>query len=447
MVNIDSPVILFWFRRDLRLHDNPALFSALQKNRNVLPVYIFDTNFLSKLENIRDPRVNFIFENITKLKSELEKLGSTLLVRHGETVDVIGQLIDEYRVKKIYTNHDYEPTAIKQENAVFKLLENNRIDFLTFKDHVIFEKDEVRKTDGNPFVVYTYYMRQWKSQFQRKKIEMLDPKPYFGNLVKCDPSPKFEIESIGFERFTYKFPPNKLHQETIRNYHLQRDIPSIRGTSRIGIHLRYGTVSIREIVEQAYKWNEIFLDELIWREFYQQILWHFPYIESKAFKPKYDEIPWRNDEREFQLWCQGRTGYALVDAGMKELNRTGYMHNRLRMITASFLTKHLLIDWRWGEAYFASKLQDYELASNNGGWQWAAGTGCDAVPYFRIFNPEIQMQKIDPKLNYIRRWIPDYNPNRYIKKIIDHSFARQRALKTFKEALGVDFTQPEDSDQ
>lgn len=441
MVSINTPVVIYWFRRDLRLHDNHGLFQALHKNQNVLPLFIFDTNILKQLDNPKDARVNFIFETILQLKHQLEEKGSTLLVRYGDPAEVIKNCTEEYRVRKIFANNDYETYGRERDEAINKFLRDCKIDFHLFKDHVIFEKNDILKPDGKPYTVYSYYMKHWKSVFQRQEHQFFPSEKYLSNLVKCDREPDPKIEMFGFRYFSYRFPSSKISSDIIRNYHFQRDIPSVKGTTRIGIHLRFGTVSIREIIDQASKWNEVFLDELIWREFFMQILYHFPYVEKRCFKARYENITWLNNEKEFELWCKGKTGYPLVDAGMNELYRTGFMHNRLRMITASFLVKHLLIDWRWGEAYFAQKLLDYELSSNNGGWQWAAGTGCDAVPYFRIFNPLLQAQKFDPKNIYIKKWIHDYRPDKYIKPLIDHNFARQRALNTFKAAVGNDENQ------
>jgi deoxyribodipyrimidine photo-lyase len=256
-----------------------------------------------------------------------------------------------------------------------------------------------------------------------------------GAFYKTDPLPMPEISILGFKESSAVIPSRMFHPEMLANYEKLRDFPAMNGTSRLSIHLRFGTISIRQLVSQASGVSQVFLNELIWREFYMMILWHFPGVINQSFKKNYDKIEWRNNEEEFKAWCEGTTGYPIVDAGMRELNTTGYMHNRLRMITASFLTKHLLIDWRWGEAYFAKKLLDFELSSNNGGWQWAAGTGCDAAPYFRVFNPYIQAQKFDPRSEYIRKFAPEAGSSSYTRPLVDHPMARERAIRTYKRAL------------
>ncbi|HZY79588.1 MAG TPA: deoxyribodipyrimidine photo-lyase [Cyclobacteriaceae bacterium] len=412
---------IVWLRRDLRLHDNAALYHALKENDKVLPLFIFDTNILDNLEDRKDARVDFIQESIAIVKAELEKLGSSLLVLHGDPV----QIFKKIKPRVIYANHDYESYAIKRDKQVANLK--------TFKDQVIFEKDEVMKDDGTPYTVFTPYSRKWKATLNKFYLKSYPVEKYFKNLAKIKP---LELPSIGFEKSEITFPPRLIKQDIIKNYHAQRNFPAIHGTTRLSVHLRFGTVSIRELATLALKKNEVWLNELIWREFYQMILWHFPHVERNAFKQAYDNIQWRNNEKEFQLWCEGRTGYPIVDAGMRELAATGFMHNRVRMVTASFLTKHLLVDWRWGEAWFAQKLLDFDLASNNGGWQWAAGSGCDAAPYFRIFNPTTQAGKFDPERKYIKKWVPEVDSDRYPKPIVEHTFARNRALEAYKKALG-----------
>lgn len=418
-----------WFRRDLRLHDNAALYYALKENDDVLPVFIFDTNILDKLDNDHDPRISFIYESLLHVKSELEKLGSSLQVFHGDPVQVFRKL----KPRKIYANHDYEQYAIQRDMAVGKI---PGVEFRSFKDQVIFEKNEVVKDDGSPYTVFTPYSRKWLSKLNKFYTKSYPVEKYFDSLHKTKPMEFPSLESLGFRKSAIAFPPRLIKQDVIGRYHQQRDYPAVQGTSRLSVHLRFGTVSIRDLVRLAQKKNAVWLKELIWREFYQMILFHFPHVEYGSFKPAYDRIEWRNNIDEFDKWCKGQTGYPLVDAGMRELSATGFMHNRVRMVTASFLTKHLLIDWRWGEAWFAARLLDYDLASNNGGWQWAAGSGCDAAPYFRVFNPATQASKFDPDMTYIKKWVPELNTDRSPKPIVEHTFARNRALNAYKKALG-----------
>jgi deoxyribodipyrimidine photo-lyase len=432
-----EPVTIFWFRRDLRLNDNSGLYYALKERGNVLPLFIFDTEILEKLTDKTDRRVSFIFDHLLNLKEKLEQNGSSLLIRYGKPADVIGNLADSFEISAIYTNYDYEPYAKRRDEEIRTLLKLKGIDFRTFKDQVIFEKNEVTKDDGKPYTIYTPYMKQWRSVFSGKHLENQPSEHLLDQCLKMEPANDFDYKTTGFSYVKPDYPSSAPDVDLISNYDKTRDIPSLNGTSRLGVHLRFGTISIRRLAEIAFEHNEVFLNELIWREFYMMILWHFPQVVDKAFKPRYDNIRWINDEKLFKAWCEGRTGYPIVDAGMRQLNETGYMHNRVRMITASFLTKHLLTDWRWGEAYFAEKLLDYELASNNGGWQWAAGSGCDAAPYFRVFNPELQTKKFDPELEYIRKWVPELDSSTYPKPIVEHKAARERALKAYKTALNA----------
>jgi deoxyribodipyrimidine photo-lyase len=429
------PVSIFWFRRDLRLEDNAGLFHAVNSPWPVLPIFIFDTQILQELEDKNDRRVEFIHEALKKMQAALTVTGSSLDVRHGEPLAVFTQLSEEYDVKAVYTNNDYEPYAIVRDNMIKTFLKKKGVDFHSYKDQVIFEKNEVVKDDGKPYTVFTPYSKKWKAAITNDSYKPYSTEAQFEHFLK-QPAKHFpELSELGFERTGAVFPDETWQKETILKYKEQRDIPSIRGTSRLSVHLRFGTISIRELAGKAGGLNETFLNELIWREFYQMILWHFPQVIHRSFKPAYDEIKWRNNEAEFQAWCEGRTGYPIVDAGMRELNETGFMHNRVRMIVASFLTKHLLIDWRWGEAYFAKKLLDYDLSANNGGWQWAAGSGCDAAPYFRVFNPYLQTLKFDPELNYIKRWVPEWQELTYPRPIIEHDVARKRCLETYASAL------------
>lgn len=429
---IDSSTTVFWFRRDLRLQDNAALYRALNGNKGVVCLFIFDTTILNKLEDKTDARVEFILEALTNLQTQLVELGSSMVVFHGNPIDIYTSI----NPKAVYANHDYEPYAQQRDEAVKKILEQKGATFLTFKDQVIFEKDEVVKDDGKPYTVFTPYSRKWKSRLKPFYLKSYPTEKYFNSLKKLKPVALPMLGEIGFESAGILFPERVIKQSVIEKYDQQRNFPAIAGTTKLSVHLRFGTVSIRKLAQVALKKNEAWLNELIWRDFYHMILWHFPQVETKAFKPAYDAIKWRNDANEFKSWCEGSTGYPIVDAGMRELNTTGFMHNRVRMIVASFLTKHLLIDWRWGEAYFAKKLLDFDLAANNGGWQWAAGSGCDAAPYFRVFNPELQTEKFDPEFKYIKKWVPEIGTLKYPKPIVDHKFARDRVLKVYKAALG-----------
>lgn len=437
---------IHWFRRDLRLHDNAALYHALKSDHPVLPLFIFDRNILDDLEDKKDARVEFIHNEILRLKEELAALGSSIIVKYGQPLEVWQELLQEESIHAVYTNHDYETYAIERDKAVKELLDKKDIAFHTYKDHVIFEKLEVTKDDGDPYVVFTPYSRKWREKltsrldsYQGKDISFyLKPYPnqkYFDNFYQSSKRAIPSLEDMGFAATTTAIPDRTVKQGLIRTYDETRDFPAQDGTSQLGIHFRFGTISIRDKVLKARGLNTVFETELIWRDFYAMILANFPKIETEAFRKKYDRIPWRNNQLEFQAWCAGKTGYPIVDAGMRELNQSGYMHNRVRMVTASFLTKHLLIDWRWGEAYFAKKLLDFDLASNNGGWQWAAGSGTDAAPYFRIFNPESQMKKFDKQKKYIKKWIPEYGTDNYPDPIVDHKEARERCLRVYKEAL------------
>ncbi len=432
----NSPIAVFWFRRDLRLEDNAGLYHALKSGLPVLPVFIFDKEILSQLQDKDDARVTFIHQTIEELDQELQKYGGGLLVLYDKPAGAWSKLLDDFAVKVVYTNHDYEPAAKLRDEVIGKLLNTRGIPFITHKDQVIFEKDEVVKDDGNPYTVYTPYQRKWYQKLTPFHLKAYPNKKYFQNFYKTGPLAIPSLQQIGFEKSERKFPPVN-YKNHIADYAEKRNFPAIRGTTHIGLHLRFGTVSIRELAGTATGNSEkTWLNELIWREFYMMIIYHFPHTIDHAFKPVYDRIKWVNDEVQFEAWCAGQTGFPLVDAGMRELNATGYMHNRVRMVTASFLTKDLLIDWRWGERYFARKLLDYELASNVGGWQWAAGCGTDAAPYFRIFNPDAQLKKFDPELAYIKKWVPEYADfSKYPKPIIDHSFARERCLNVFKEAI------------
>lgn len=428
---VDHTTTLFWFRRDLRLHDNAGFYHALKENKNVLPVFIFDSVILDKLDSKKDKRVDFIHQSLHLLKSALEASNSSLMILYGDPVTLFKKMTP----CAVYTNHDYEPYARARDEKIEKNLETRNIPFKSYKDQVIFEKDEVTKDDGKPYTVFTPYSKKWKSRLSDFYSRSYPSEKYYKNLKKVKPLALPSLDEIGFKKTNATFPERAIKQSIIERYDKQRDFPAINGTTRLSLHLRFGTVSIRKLVQVALKKNNVWLNELIWRDFYHMIIWHFPQVETKSFKPAYDQIEWRNNQNEFQAWCDGKTGYPIVDAGMRELNETGFMHNRVRMITASFLVKHLLIDWRWGEAYFAEKLLDYDLAANNGGWQWAASSGCDAAPYFRVFNPALQTEKFDRDMKYIRRWIPEVDTAEYPKPIVDHKFARDRVLTIYKKAL------------
>ncbi len=444
---------IFWFRRDLRLQDNAGLYRALKAHDNVLPIFIFDKNILERLEDKKDARVTFLYDTIVALKAELKALGSDLLVEYGRPEEVWEQLLQKFDIETVFTNKDWERYAIDRDEKLKEKLAAQNIPFHQFKDHLIFDKNEVLKDDGKPYTVFTPYSKKWMAKLnskmsnwtnvngEEKEISYyLKPYPtekYFNRFLQktssIDEIPS--LETMGFERSSIRIPSTSVSMSLIKNYDVNRNFPAIEGTSRLGLHLRFGTISIRDKALKALYLNQIFLNELIWRDFYGQILGNFPHVQKNAFRPEYESIEWRFDEVEFQKWCDGKTGYPIVDAGMRELNATGHMHNRVRMVTASFLTKHLLHDWRMGEAYFAKKLLDFDLASNNGGWQWAAGCGTDAAPYFRIFNPEEQMKKFDKECKYIKKWVPEFGTFNYVKPIVDHKLARERCLKTYKEGL------------
>jgi len=430
-------VNIFWFRRDLRLQDNAGLYYALKEGKPVVPIFIFDRQILDSLEDRADRRVSFIFSAIQEIQHQLALLGSGLKVYYRFPAEVFIDLLEKYNIGNVFTNHDYEPYAKVRDEKVKALLAANKVSFHTSKDQVLFEKDEILKDNREPYTVFTPYSRKWKATLNEFYLSSYPTKKYFRHFCQMPVQEMPTLESMGFQKTADPFPMKELREDLIGKYETTRDFPGLKeGTSRLGVHLRFGTVSIRELGRRANLLNETYVNELIWRDFYQMILWHFPKVgNGHCFKPEYERVEWRNDEKEFLAWCEGRTGYPIVDAGMRELNTTGFMHNRVRMVVASFLTKHLLIDWRWGEAYFAHKLLDYELASNNGGWQWAAGCGCDAAPFFRIFNPQLQAKKFDKDLLYIKKWIPELNEFSYPQPIVEHDLARKRALEVYGRAL------------
>lgn len=430
-----NKVNIFWFRRDLRLEDNTGLYYAYNQEKDVLPLFIFDKNILDALEDKHDPRVSFIHHQIKQLSEKLKTFESSILVKYGKPLDVWQELLNTYDIQNVYTNRDYEPYARERDTEVKTLLNERGIQFLDFKDQVIFEKGEIVNGSGDFYKVFTPYSKVWLEKFKNTDIQTVSLDPRKNNFFKTSPLPIPSLEDMGFSPSEIKIPELEIDRKIIQGYDKTRNFPAVKGTTRLGIHLRFGTISVRQLALEASKLNDTYLNELIWREFYMMILYHNPHVVNKAFKPQYDQIHWRTDEEDFEKWCDGKTGYPIVDAGMRELNSTGYMHNRVRMIVASFLTKHLLIDWRWGEAYFAKKLLDFELSSNNGGWQWAAGTGTDAQPYFRVFNPESQTEKFDKELKYIKKWVPEFGTPAYPKPMVDHKFARERAINTYKTAL------------
>lgn len=430
-------VSIFWFRRDLRLEDNTGLYHAYTQEKNVLPLFIFDENILEKLEDRDDARVTFIHSQISRLSKELVSFDSSILVKYGRPLEVYRELLETYDIENVYTNRDYEPYAKERDAQIAALLKSKNIQFLDFKDQVIFEKDEVVNGSGDFYKVFTPYSRVWLEKFKKANIQLVSLGKTKNTFLKTIPFPIPSLEDMGFTPSSIQIPALEINQTLIQKYDQVRNFPAINGTTKLGIHLRFGTISVRKLALEAAKLNDTYLNELIWREFYMMILYHNPQVVDQAFKPAYDHIPWRRSEDDFKKWCEGKTGFPIVDAGMRELNATGYMHNRVRMIVASFLTKHLLIDWRWGEAYFAKKLLDFELSSNNGGWQWAAGTGTDAQPYFRVFNPDSQTEKFDKELKYIKKWVPEFGTAAYPKPMVEHKFARERAIETYKQALNT----------
>jgi deoxyribodipyrimidine photo-lyase len=432
-----AKVNLFWFRRDLRIEDNKGLYLALTAGLPVVPVFIFDRNILDGLDERSDRRVSFIHKAVTQLQNQLQQQGSTMDIRYGRPGEEFRGLIAEYEVHTVFTNHDYEPYALARDLEIEKLLLSKGIGFHTSKDQVIFEKKEVVKDNGEPYGVFTPYSKKWKSLYQQIPEKSYNTSKLLSKFYRQPMKPVPTLESMGFVATGNIFSKPSIDEVLIRDYDKTRDIPMLNGTTRLGVHLRFGTICARKIVAVGASLNETFLNELIWREFFMQFLWHHPRLVTECYRKEYEQIKWRNNEDDFDRWCKGKTGYPLVDAGMRELNETGFMHNRVRMVTASFLVKHLLVDWRWGEAYFASKLLDYELASNNGNWQWAAGCGCDAAPYFRIFNPYEQAKKFDAESIYVKKWIPEFNTDSYPAPIVDHAMARDRCLKVYKKALSL----------
>lgn len=421
-------ISIFWYRRDLRLEDNTGLFKALNENENILPIFIFDDSILDELPE-DDARVNFIYESLSKINKQLNNHSASLQIFKGQIDEVWEKLVTTFDIQKVYSNKDYEPYAIKRDQKIKEFLNSKGIEMKTFKDQVIFEEDEVVKADGKPYTVFTPYKRKWLEKFTKVNLNLIANFDNFYNKIIDFPS----LNQLGLKNSSLKV--KKYSLKNVSTYSETRNFPNLDSTSYLSPHLRFGTISVRQIITELKNKSETFLSELIWREFFMQIIFHFPHVVTKNFRPKYDGIQWVNNKEDYDNWCQGKTGYPLVDAGMRQLNETGYMHNRVRMVTAGFLCKHLLIDWRYGEAYFAKKLLDYELSSNNGNWQWAAGTGCDAAPYFRIFNPIEQLKKFDKTLTYTKKWVKDFDTLEYPKPIVDHKYARNRALEAYKKGI------------
>ena len=432
----NEKIAIFWFRRDLRIEDNHGLFQALNSGYKVLPIFIFDPKILSRFEDKHDRRVDYIHQALQNIDKKLTQYNSGIENFFKTPIEVFEELVSKYNIEKVFCNEDYEPKAIHRDLEVQNFLKTQSVDFHSYKDQVRFEKYDILKADNTPYTVFTPYSKKWKLLLASEVLPYYDSENYLNQLVQKSSFQKFSLEEIGFAKTDLKFSEPTLEIDIIGNYNELRDFPAKNHTTHLGIALRFGTISVRKCIDFARRSNETWLNQLIWRDFFMQILFHFPHVENHAFKSKYDAIPWKNNESLFEKWCKGETGYALVDAGMRELNTTGFMHNRVRMLVASFLTKHLLIDWRWGEAYFAQKLNDYDLALNNGNWQWAAGCGCDAAPYFRIFNPDEQVRKFDQNMEYIKQWAPEYITDLLIPRIVDHKEARELALKIYKNALG-----------
>jgi deoxyribodipyrimidine photo-lyase len=432
---MEKKLAAFWFRRDLRFEDNRGLNKALTSGYEIVPVFIFDREILDKLENPQDRRVSFIHDTVLKLQAQLGKWGSFMEVHHGSPLDIWKSLLEVYDFAAVYTNRDYEPYARDRDQKIFKFLASRNVQFIGAKDHVVFEKDEVVKDDGKPYTVFTPYSRKWLGRFTNADLQQVPSFSHTNSFIKGPSKEIPTLEVMGFKHEPYHPGNTEISAHILKSYHETRDLPAVKGTSRISVMLRFGLISIRQAAQMGKLHSDKWLMELVWRDFYQAIIYHFPASATKSFKPDYDRISWEQNDAHFKAWCAGKTGYPLVDAGMRELAETGFMHNRVRMVTASFFTKHLLLDWRLGEAWFASKLMDYELASNVGGWQWAASSGCDAAPYFRVFNPELQLQKFDKDLVYVRKWVPELGTTSYPKPIVEHKFARDRAIARYKQGL------------
>ncbi len=432
-MNTRKKISVYWFRRDLRLEDNHGLNMALKSSNPVLALFIYDEKILQQFVHPQDPRFTFIEGQLNKITTELMRIGSSLLVMHGKPKGIFQILCEKYDIRSVYCNQDYDSYSRSRDQEIQELCQNKKISFHSIKDHVIFEKNEILNQKGNPYLVFTAYKKRWLEKLTPSHYQKHNTSPHFSNFLKTGSFKGISIEKLGYQRIHIDFPETSISQNIIHDYEKNRDTPAIEGTSRIGIHLRFGTISVRSVIRATLEVSAVFLNQLIWRDFFNMILWHFPHVEIQSFKSIFDRIPWENDEQKFEAWCEGKTGFPLVDAGMRQLKQTGYMHNRVRMLTASFLVKDLHIDWRWGEAYFAQKLLDFDLALNNGNWQWAAGSGCDAAPYFRIFNPERQQKRFDPEFKYIRKWIPEFNTTNYTKPIVNHKTASAKFIQKVRE--------------
>lgn len=430
--DIATAVAVFWFRRDLRLHDNAGLYYALRQPHPVVPLFIFDTDILGRLEDRTDRRVEYIYRALAGVHEQLANKGSGVLVAGGKPVDIFRAILDTWNIAAVVANEDYEPYARRRDSEVSELLQERGSRLVLLKDHVIHAKDEVLTAQGTPFRVFTAYKKKWLEATQ--DISAFPSENYTENFAPIQTTLP-PLENFGFQTTNAVFPKSYPDVHTLCSYAGSRDVPSLEATTRMGIHLRFGTVSVREMVRLGYEYSDTWLSELIWREFFAMVLYFRPDVVDSCYREEFNAIRWRNNEEEFLLWCRGQTGFPFVDAGMRQLNATGFMHNRARMAVASFLVKDLLVDWRWGEAYFAQKLLDYELASNNGNWQWVAGTGCDAAPYFRVFNPESQRKKFDPQDEYCRQWIPELGTPGYPQPMVDHAAARMRAISAYAGAV------------
>ena len=434
---MSTPVCIFWFRRDLRLHDNKGFYAALKSGLPVVPLFIFDKDILDALQYKDDKRISFIYKAIEAMQAQLQKEGSTMEVRYGKPRDIFKQLLQDYEVKAVHTNEDYEPYAAERDGAVENLVKSNGATFHLYKDQVIFAKDEVTKKDGGHYSIFGPYSRAWRAQLKDDNHAPAPSEKHLKNCLAQKSKPMPTLAEMGFEKVALPTLPTQWDKEIIKHYHSTRNLPAVAGTTKMGVHLRFGTVSVRQLLAEALPINETYVNELTWREFFMQMLWHQPRLVDEPCNLRYANIQWRNNEEEYLRWCRGETGVGIVDAGMRELNETGFMHNRVRMLTASYLVKNLLVDYKWGEAYFGEKLLDFDLSANNGNWQWVAGCGCDAAPYFRIFNAELQAKKFDPKDQYIRKWVPEYGTSKYPKPMISHAAAKERCLKAYKAALGA----------
>jgi len=442
---------MVWFRRDLRLRDHRALWNASRRSHDIVGVFVFDTHILSKLPR-HDQRVTFLVEALKSLQEDLQSRNAQIIVLHGDPIREIPKAVQKLKVQALFFNEDFESYAIQRDSKVIQKLQSENIPVHTFCDHILLGS-RIKKKDGTPYQVFTPYAKQWKEVLSKNDFKLC-PIPQNWARIKTDPSP--------WKRLKFDLTPNSWRaseasaQQCLRKfkkhlatYHETRNYPALSsGTSRLSPYLRFGQLSPRQCLQLAVSSSsegaQVWLNELIWRDFFHMILHCFPHVEFHAFKRRYDSIAWSEREDHFQAWCEGKTGYPLIDAAMNQLNQTGWMHNRLRMVVASFLTKDLLIDWKKGEHYFAQKLMDYDLASNNGGWQWAASTGCDAQPYFRIFNPLSQSKKFDPEGAFIRKWVPSLakrpakdihslkKMDGYPDPIVDHATQRAKALQLFK---------------